>query len=113
MRRASSASATWRASRSSSEYTATVRMPMSRAAVMTRQSISPRLATRILRNTLFLLPRLLDAHRFELFHPIRLSLFQERSDALPAFGRDADLRDPPGGVGDHGVVRRPGGRSEE
>src|SRR6185295_4800324 len=50
MRRASSASATWRASRSASEYTATVRTPMARAAVITRQAISPRLAIRILRN---------------------------------------------------------------
>src|SRR5579862_190444 len=104
MRRASSASATWRASRSASEYTATVRMPKSRAAAMTRQAISPRLATRILRNTLLFLPRRLDAHRFELLHPIGLAFLEEGGDALPAFRRDADFRDALRRVGDHGVV---------
>src|SRR6185436_985187 len=107
MRRASSASATCRASRSASEYTATVRMPMSRAAVMTRQAISPRLAMRILRNTLLLLPRRLDAHRLEILHPRRLALLEERGDAFLAFGRDADLGDALGGIGDHRIVERP------
>src|SRR6185436_7260950 len=104
MRRASSASATWRASRSASEYTATVRMPMRRAAAITRQAISPRLAMRILRNTLLFLPRRLDAHRLEVLHPRGLAFFEERGDAFLAFGRDADLGDALGGVGDHGVV---------
>ena len=47
---ASSASITWRASRSASEYTATVRMPILRAVLMTRLAISPRLAISILVN---------------------------------------------------------------
>ena len=47
---ASSASSTWSASRSASEYTATVAMPRRRAVLMTRQAISPRLAIRIFLN---------------------------------------------------------------
>src|SRR5438477_8709428 len=50
MQTASSASSTWRARRSASEYTATVRMPSRRAVRMTRQAISPRLAMRIFWN---------------------------------------------------------------
>src|SRR5258708_30494596 len=100
MRRASSASATWRASRSASEYTATERMPMARAAAMTRQAISPRLAMRILRNTLLLPSRRFDAHRLEILHPGRLALLEGGGDAFAAFGRDADLRGAPSGVGD-------------
>src|SRR6185295_7466542 len=106
MRRASSASATCRASQSASEYTATVRMPMPRAAVMTRQAISPRLAMRILRNTLLLLPRRLDAYRFEILDPGRFALFEERRDAFLAFCGNADLGDALGRVGDQGVVDR-------
>ena len=41
---ASSASATWRASASASEWTATVAMPSARALRMIRQAISPRFA---------------------------------------------------------------------
>src|SRR5271167_2030880 len=84
-------------------------MPMSRAAAMTRQAISPRLATRILRNTLLLLARRLDAHRFELLNPIGLAFLQEGGDALPAFRRNADFRDALRRVGDHGVIRGSGG----
>src|SRR4051812_45817935 len=47
---ASSARATCRASRSASENTATVRIPMRCALRMTRQAISPRLAIRMVRN---------------------------------------------------------------
>src|SRR4030095_9514886 len=47
---ASSASSTWRASLSASEYTATVRMPSFFAVLMTRQAISPRFALRIFLN---------------------------------------------------------------
>jgi hypothetical protein len=50
MNTASSASSTWRASRSASEYTATVAMPIFFAVLMTRQAISPRLAIRIFLN---------------------------------------------------------------
>src|SRR5688572_2434222 len=101
MWRASSASATCRASRSASEYTATVRTPRSRAAVITRQAISPRLATRILRNTLVL------------FHPGGLALLDEGSDPLAALGRNADLGDALRCVVDQGIVDRPGDRADE
>src|SRR5690606_32038977 len=49
--------ATWRASRSASDQTATVRTPRLRAVSMTRQAISPRLAIRILWNIRHLLLR--------------------------------------------------------
>ena len=49
---ASSAIVTWRLFASASEYTATVRMPIRRAVVITRQAISPRLAISILLNTM-------------------------------------------------------------
>ena len=47
MQMASSASCVCRASRSASEYTATVSMPISRQARMIRTAISPRLAIKI------------------------------------------------------------------
>ena len=47
---ASSASSTWSDSRSASEKTATVAMPSSRQARMTRTAISPRLAMRTFSN---------------------------------------------------------------
>src|SRR4029453_17509208 len=50
MHTASSANRTWSAVASAVERTATVRMPSSRQARMTRRAISPRLAMRILRN---------------------------------------------------------------
>src|SRR5258707_4969675 len=50
MQMASSAKRVCRLWRSASEYTATVRMPRSLAAQMTRSAISPRLAMRILLN---------------------------------------------------------------
>src|SRR2546426_11289723 len=50
MQTASSAKRTWREFRSASEYTATVAMPSSLHAQITRRAISPRLAIRILRN---------------------------------------------------------------
>src|SRR5882672_8111621 len=46
----SSASSTCSASRSASEYTATVAMPIFFAVLMTRQAISPRFAIRIFLN---------------------------------------------------------------
>src|SRR6266571_4608873 len=98
MDRASSASLTCSASRSAAEYTATVRTPSRRAVRITRQAISPRLATRSLPNTL----------AFAL-GPGRLALFEERRDALLAFRRDADLGDAPGGIRDQRVVQRPPG----
>src|SRR5271167_2184370 len=48
---ASSASRTWTAAASASEYTATVLNPSSRQARITRTAISPRLAIRTLANT--------------------------------------------------------------
>src|SRR6266849_1165607 len=92
MRRASSASLTCNASRSASEYAATVRTPSRRAVRITR------LAIRILPNTL----------AFAL-SPGRLALLEERRDALLAFRRDADLGDAPGGIRDQRVVQRPPG----
>src|SRR6478735_1032881 len=65
----SSASSTWSASRSASEYTATLAMPSRRAVLMTRQAISPRLAIRIFlimrcgrseRNVAVLAPRVVE-----------------------------------------------------
>src|SRR6266852_4282542 len=100
MGRASSASLTCSAPRSASEYTATVRTPSRRAVRITRQAISPRLAIRILPNTL----------AFAL-SPARLALLEERRDALLAFRRDADLGDAPGGIRDQRVVQRPPGES--
>src|SRR5512143_1215246 len=50
MATASSASRTWRAFASASEWTATVRIPRRRAVRMTRQAISPRFAIRIFSN---------------------------------------------------------------
>src|SRR6267378_2623510 len=98
MRRASSARLTWRALRSASEYTATVRTPSARAVRITRHAISPRLAIRTLPNTsVFSSP------------PGRLALLEERGDALLAFGRDADLGDAPGGVRDQRCVHSPPG----
>src|SRR5215213_3542292 len=51
MHTSSSAKRTCRLSRSASEYTATVRIPSSRQARMTRRAISPRLAINTFRNT--------------------------------------------------------------
>src|ERR1700704_4530062 len=98
MRRAWSASMTWRALRSASEYTATVPTPSRRAVRITRHAISPRLAIRTLPNTSVFSPP-----------PGRLALLEERGDALLAFGRDADLGDAPGGVRDQRCVHGPSG----
>src|SRR5690349_3021741 len=95
MRLASSARATCNALRSASEYTPTVRMPMRFAVRITRQAISPRLAIRILRNTLAL--------------PRGLALLEERRDAFFALGRGADLGDAPRGLRFQFVVDRPAG----
>src|SRR4029079_6960237 len=61
MQISSSANRTCSACSSSSEYTATVLMPSSRHAWMTRSAISPRLAIRIFLNILREPPRLLRA----------------------------------------------------
>src|SRR2546422_2606891 len=98
MRSASSARLTWRALRSASEYTATLRPPSLCAVRITRPAISPRLAIRILPNTSVFSPP-----------PGRLALLEERGDALPAFGRDADLGDAPGGIRDQRRVHGPPG----
>src|SRR5882762_11340985 len=98
MRSASSARLTWSALRSASEYTATLRTPSPRAVRITRHAISPRLAIRILPNTSVFSPP-----------PGRLALLEERGDALPAFGRDADLGDAPRGVRDQRRVHGPPG----
>src|SRR5712691_4872569 len=87
-----------RPARSASEYTATVRTPSRRAVRITRQAISPRLAIRILPNTLAFARG-----------PGRLALLEECRDARLAFRRDADLGDAPGGIGNQRVVQRPPG----
>src|SRR5439155_14120821 len=81
--------------RSASAYTATVPTPMRCAVRITRQAISPRLAIRILRNTLAL--------------PRGLALLEERRDPLFPLRRGADLGDPPCGVGAQRIVDRPAG----
>src|SRR5689334_19114583 len=53
----SSASNTWRAVRSASEWTLTARMPRRRRVRITRSAISPRLATRTVLNTAWLSAR--------------------------------------------------------
>src|SRR3989454_12698196 len=98
MRSASSARLTWRALRSASEYTATLRTPSPRAVRISRHAISPRLAIRILPNTSVFSPP-----------PGRLALLEERGDALPPLGGDADLGDAPGGVRDQRRVHGPAG----
>src|ERR1700683_4325990 len=82
MQTASSANRTCSELRSASEYTATVEMPSSLHAQMTRRAISPRLATRIFwnigRRRRLLLPARTDAEQ-------RLPVF----DGLSVFDEDA------------------------
>src|SRR5437763_14810703 len=92
MRCASSARRTCRASRSASEYTATVWIPSRRAVRMTRQAISPRLAISSLANTSAL--------------PGGLALAKEGSDAFLAFCGNADLRDPLRRFRDQALIQR-------
>src|SRR6201998_2298504 len=73
----SSASLTYLASVSASEWTTTVRMPSSRQALWMRSAISPRLAIRILPNINETLVGLPDQEE-------RLAV----SDALPVRGQD-------------------------
>src|SRR5256885_1591316 len=71
----SSASITYLASASASEWTATVLMPISRQARWMRSAISPRFAIRIFSNTGRLLDdeeRLAVLHRLAVFHQDRL-----------------------------------------
>src|SRR5687768_1033556 len=82
MRMARSASVTWRARASASEWTAIASMPRSRQARMTRQAISPRLATR----TRFSIGRNALA---ALLHPPWLPLLEERLQSFLAFVRGA------------------------
>src|SRR3954447_6034489 len=65
---ASSAKRVWRQWRSASEYTATVRMPRSLQAQMTRSAISPRLAIRIFLNMRRGLARANGAQCFAVLH---------------------------------------------
>src|SRR5207247_11411316 len=69
----SSASFTYLASVSASEYTTTVRMPISRQARWMRSAISPRLAIRIFSNMLGENEQRLPVlHRLAVFHEHRL-----------------------------------------
>src|ERR1035438_9097938 len=85
MQMASSAKRTCRLWRSASEYTATVRIPRSLQAQMTRTAISPRLAMRILLNrtdgkqSLPILHRLAVHHQLGFYDAgcLRLNLIHE------------------------------------
>src|SRR5579883_1789016 len=79
MRTASSACRTCRADASASEYTATVRMPILCAVRKMRQAISPRLATRRLRNRFAMLVARMYRRR----------LHAEEAEARVLFGRVA------------------------
>src|SRR6476469_4148802 len=71
MQTASSASLTYLASRSASEYTITALMPSSRQARCTRRAISPRLAIRIFLNiNARPRPSLDDEERLAVFHSL-------------------------------------------
>src|SRR5712691_557181 len=110
MRNASSASATWRDCASASEYTATVRMPMRRAVLATRQAISPRLAIRILANTgrdLFLPFCALLSRLFCLEHPTRRTLLEKGAHAFLAFCGSPRGGDAAGHVGHQLGCERP------
>src|SRR5512145_446392 len=80
----SSASFTYFASRSASEWTTTVRMPISRQARWMRSAISPRFAIRIFSNN----PRSLDdEQRLAVFHRLPV-LRQDRLDDAVLVGLD-------------------------
>src|SRR5271167_4106013 len=87
MQTASSAKRTCKALRSASEYTATVDIPSSLQAQMTRRAISPRLATRIFWNIgvscrLFLAARTNAKERLAVFH--RLAVLDEDAQHFAA-----------------------------
>src|SRR4051812_5922967 len=102
MKTASSASSTWSASRSASEYTATVAMPIRFAVLMTRQAISPRFAINIFlniarsqRNVPVLAPRVVD---------LLVAQHHERAaDPAPGLVRLDDVVDVAARAGDEGV----------
>src|SRR6202789_420898 len=73
MQIASSANRTCRLLRSASEYTATVRIPISLHALITRSAISPRLAINTLRNMLYPCSSRQNQHRN--LHPSNLLVF--------------------------------------
>src|SRR5215475_7380152 len=85
MQTASSANRTCSEFRSASEYTATVEIPSSLHAQMTRRAISPRLATRILLNIrvgLLLAARPDSEQRLPVFH--RLTVLCKNPKHFPA-----------------------------
>src|SRR5258706_3579323 len=109
MRTASSASRTWRALASASEYTATVATPSRLAVLMTRQAISPRFAIRIFLNILTSQNSCATAARALCVRPDRATFVEEGAESLPSLGRRAQRCDPPRGVLDHRIVDRPVG----
>src|SRR5687768_4587716 len=85
MQTASSASLTYLASRSASEYTITARTPSSRQARWMRSAISPRLATRIFLN---MSEGLLDDEQgLAVFHRLAV-LAQDLGDGAALVGLD-------------------------
>src|SRR6056297_1035115 len=84
MHTVSSAMRTCIASASAVEWTATERMPISRAARITRSAISPRLATRILSN----MRASLDDHQRRAVFDRRAVLDENAADSARARRRD-------------------------
>src|ERR1035437_387486 len=103
----SSAISTWRASRSASEYTATVRMPILRAVLMTRQAISPRFAISIFLNMFspgsFELQRNISVLAPRILKFLALQHGQRAADALARFVRHDDVVNEAAAAGDEGV----------
>src|SRR3954471_23658252 len=87
MQTASSASLTYLASRSASEYTITALMPSSRQARCTRNAISPRLAIRIFLNISACGPSLDDEQRLAVFDRLPV-LAQDLGDRSGLVGLD-------------------------
>src|SRR5258708_27384337 len=107
MRTASSASRTWRALASASEYTATVATPSRLAVLMTRHAISPPFAIRIFLNIPTSQNSCAAAARALCGRPDTATFVEESAESLPILGRRPQRCDPPPGVLDHRIVDRP------
>src|SRR5882724_9449188 len=89
MRTASSASRTWRALASASEYTATVATPSRLAVLMTRHAISPRFAIRIFLNIPTSQSSCAVSARSLCIRPDRATFVEEGAESLRSLGRRA------------------------